>query len=274
MSDENNQIPTVFEMARKLSLTDTQYLEQIAALVSLLTNLKIEKDELEDLSRKNVDNAQVFFKPSLPGGWFYEHSFLEHIGFFLSTAGLIDHIDELIHSGKFFSTELHASEIEPPDWLSPKDNSGRTTFLFVGLHTLHKSIEAIEAIAKPINQLIAEGRQGDRSALKLAIKLDPLAITSPTVAAELLQSDVMDKGRFRKDLLAALRSPHKIQRVNHGVLRFVLKTMHDDGRLEKLSEADRYEFFCKRLAIYPDRNFEASDSLNRFIRSCVKSFRT
>lgn len=62
--------------------------------------------------------------------------------------------------------------------------------MFAALYTLIKTIHAIKATSWPINHFIAEGRKGDRFALQQAIKLDTVAITSPTsiMAAEGISS--------------------------------------------------------------------------------------
>lgn len=270
--DTPNQVSQ--ENAANLTLTDEQYLDATETLVGLMKSVAVDVQEFNTLAKVHPVKVVPLFKPSIPGGWFYEHTFNEHIDLFLHFSDLSGHFKELIDSGMFFENDFLSMEIDPPEWMNSDDDEDRKACMFTALYTLQKSIRAIEAVARPINQLIEEGRKGDRSALKLAIKLDVLAMTSPTVAAEIMKSDVIDKGRFRNEIKNSLRYPHRVKRVNHGMLRFVLKTMYADGRLEKLTEKNRYEFFCKRLQIYPDENFEAPYSLNRFIRHCVKSFRT
>jgi hypothetical protein len=214
------------------------------------------------------------FVPSLPGGWFYEHTLNEHIDLYLHFAGLSEHFKELIESGKFFKSALQAKPVEPPDWINEEDSEERMAVMLTALYTMQMSFKAIQMTSWPINHFIAMGRKGDRSALKTAIRLDALAISSPTVAAEIMKSDMLDGGKFRKDLKSALRSPRRVGNEKYGLLKFLLRLMHDDGRLEHLSEEDRYQFFCKDLKLYPDRNFETPESLNHLIRGYVSSFRT
>jgi hypothetical protein len=188
--------------------------------------------------------------------------------------GVSGHLIEKLKSSEFLTLGEEDLDLDPPEWLSTEEGKGRASAVFVALYTLRKSAQTIEATGQSINDLIALGRKGDRTALKLAIRHDPLALTCPTVAAEILKSELTDNGKFAIEIRNALRSPRDFNKVKHGLLRYVIRLAHEDGILEQMSEDIRYEFFCQKLNLYPDRNFEAKDSFNRFVREQVKTFRS
>lgn len=255
-------------------LTTEQYLDAIRQLVQLLRLGEADESEFRELAPTSAERIADFFHPTVAPGLFYELSLLEHVCAFLRLAGLEPHMQEILDSGRLFEAKLTDMEVEPPEWLLAEGGEAQSSLMFSALYTFLKSASAIKATSYSINYFIEKGHDGDRGALKQAVRLDTCAITAPTVAAEIMKSDVLDKGKFRKDLQSALRYPHRVDKVNHGILRFVLRTMHEDGMLDQLSEKDRYEFFCVELGLYPDKSDEAFDSLNRFIRGCVSSFRT
>ncbi|MGB7452256.1 MAG: hypothetical protein WBM36_09040 [Lysobacterales bacterium] len=258
----------------KYTLNKQQYLDAISEILKLLRIGENDEKELRELAPDKRDVLSSFLDPTIPAGCFYELSFLEHVAVFLGLAGLAEPLKNIIDQGELFTTDFTALKIEAPEWIDAKEDKSQKSMMFAALYTLVKTIHAIKATSWPINHFIAEGRKGDRSALQQAVKLDTAAITSPTVSAQIIKSDYLDKGRFRRQLNNALRYPHRIERVQHGLLRFVLRTMHDDGMLSQLDDDERFQFFCVEQGIYPNKNDESFDSLNRFIRGCVSNFRT
>jgi len=258
----------------KYTLNKQQYLDAIRVILKLLRVGEGDEEQLREAAPGNQEIMASFFDPTIPAGCFYEDPFFDHVQAFLGLADLSEHMQEIIDKGELFTTDFTAQEVGTPHWFDTEEGKTRKSMMFAALYTLIKSINAIKATSWPINHFIAEGRKGDRSALQLAVKLDTVAITSPTVAAEIMKSDFVDKGKFRRQLNNALRYPYKIERVQHGLLRFVLRTMHDDRVLNQLDDEECFQFFCVELSIYPNKNDESFDSLNRFIRGCVSNFRT
>src|SRR5690606_10274886 len=105
-----------------MTLTDSEYFDQIVSLVLLLQSIKADRNELLSLAQARKDKAKILFEPTLPGGWFYEHKFLEHIGLFLSFSDLNDFFKSQFESGQFFNTDFQTLEFEPPKWLSINDD--------------------------------------------------------------------------------------------------------------------------------------------------------
>ena len=48
--------------------------------------------------------------------------------------------------------------------------------------------------------------------------------------------------------------------------------MYEDDMLKKLSEEDRYEFFCVELELYPHKRKDPAGSLNRWIRRWQEAY--
>ena len=216
--DQVNQNPLV-----KNTLTDGEYLETIKGLLNLMDLVTGDENNLIKAAISSPDKADKMFVPSLPGGWFYEHSLNEHINFYLHFAGLSEHFKELIDSGQFFESALQVKPVETPEWINEEGAEERMAVMLTALYTMQMSFKAIQITSWPISHFIAQGRKGDRSALKTAIRLDALAISSPTVAAEIMRSDMLDGGKFRNELKSALRYPRRVEKEKYGLLKFSMR---------------------------------------------------
>lgn len=264
---------SIQEIRQNIS-TKGKKLDQIRLLVRLLDSLIADEKELRKLAPKNINQFQKMSCSPISAGHFYELTLIEHTLIFFYLAGLTDFLKKVTTNPEMIEQAIEDEQVEPPEWMNLDDYDARFGTFFAALYTLNKSINAIKSVGKPINQLLEEGFIKDRSLLKLAVKLDPVAITSPTISASLMLSDLMGKRDARTDMSSALKKPYKRRIVSHPRLQYVVRAMHDDGLLSDMSEEERYEFFCEDLGLYPATGEDPFQSLNRLIRRWEKKFRT
>ena len=265
MSKKNQEKSTANKIAK---------LKQIRLLVKLLDSLISDEKELRKLAPKNMKQVYRLSGSPLSAGHFYELTLAEHTVLFFYLAGLTDHLSKVTANPELIEKAIEEDGVEAPEWMDLENNESRLGLFFAALYTLNRSINAIKSVGMSINQLLEKGFLSDRSNLKLAVKLDPVAITSPTISSMLMISDLMGKKDLRSELSSALKKPYKRRKFAHPRLQYVVRALHDDGVLQDMSEEERYEFLCDELGLYPATGNDPFQGLNRLIRRWENKFRT
>lgn len=242
------------------------HLDLIRRLVFFLRNLdNLERELLEFTQHSSESIKSWCFSPVPPGFW-YELTFVEHLNLYVTIAGLSEHIKKMVDDGSLFTGKEELLEVEQPGWIEKSPDVLRRSIFFSALYALIKTMQAIKKVSQPINELIAEGANGNLDSLRLAVKLDPAALGSPSVSSMIVYHEYKGKNKLKTYLYNALKNPRNITPLDHPLLRFVLRFMYEDGILKLLTEEDRYEFFCVELELYPLNRSDPAGSLNRWIR--------
>lgn len=256
-------------------LEKVKKLNQIAQMVVLFDSLPVIEKMLQESAQEDTELLQKLCCPPRSAIHFYELKFIDH-SIFTSILGVCvnDLMDETKHS-EAIKKSLKEEDVQLPEWLSLGDDENLPAVMFAGYYTLCRSIRAVHAIGKSINQLLEEGSaKNDISLLKLAVKFDPMTISSPQILSKLMADEVIGKKDMRQELYNALKNPHKIEHVAHAELRYVVWALHEEGLLQEMSEEERYQFLCERLGLYPGKSDDRFDSLQRLIRRWQEDFRT
>ena len=251
---------------------DEPKLNLIRQLVFLLSSVDQLENDLFSLTRSDAPSIRALTFSPIPPGFWYELTFLEHVNVYSAVAGLTDHLNKQVKTGLLFTGKEELLDVDTPTWIDEDSDELRRSVFFSALYALIKSMQAIKRVSQPLNELIAEGANGNRDSLKLAIKLDPAAVGSPSVSSMIVYHELKGKNDFRKDLYNALKNPRKYTQQNHPFLRFVLRMMYEDGLLQTLSEEDRYDFFCVELNLYPIEGKDPAGGLNRWIRRWQEAY--
>ena len=247
---------------------------EIKALISYLRETRESAAELHTLISEKPE--KIFELVTWPCNWasIYEYPFVKHIAI---VAVAMEAKDELIamagSTNRMEAMDDFLDKIEPPKWLGEKNQISKTNLLFCSWYALLKSILCIELTGNTINGLLEKAREGDVKAICDAVRVDPHAINSPTIASFIAFAELFGDYEFLKKLSNAIARPLKTPKVDYGELRFVLSLLQDTNQLEKMTEEERYQLLCLDLGLYPSEG-GAADSLNKFIRRWQKSVRT
>lgn len=266
----------------EVGLNKVKKLNQIAQMKILLDSLPAIEKELQGSAQQDQELLRKLSSPPIGAVRFYELSIINH-SFFTTILGIC--VNDLMDKTALadpIKQSLKEEDVQLPAWLDLDDKENLPATMFAGHYTLCKSIRAIKTIGRSIDQLLSEGAaKNDISLLKLAVKFDPVTISSPQIVSRLLQEEILGKSvmgknanLLRKEVYNALKNPSKYEKVEHPELRYIVWALHEEGLLQEMSEEERYQFLCERLGFYPSRSFERFDSFNRLIRRWQEEFRT
>lgn len=243
----------------------------------LLNYLREAKNGYTEVREFLSENPEKIFKlVTWPCSWasIYEYPLAQHIA--IVAVAMEAHTD--IQSIAESSNRMEAMKkfidgIEPPTWLGDEEQISKASLFFCSWYALLKSVRCIELTGNTINGLIQKAREGDTKAILDAVRADPTAINSPTIASFAAFAELMNDYDFLKALSNAVARPFTKPKVDYGELRFALTLLQETGQLEKMSEENRYQLLSLDLGLYPSEGGGA-DSLNKFIRRWQKSLRT
>jgi hypothetical protein len=252
-------------------------LEQIRNLAGLLSHPESIEQHIRKIAWEEKSLFRKLCLTPISAGHFYELDIIEHSHFVIFLSALVSASTQGTELPDEMKEFLDEEKDNFPDWLDIDSDENLQANLFGGFYTLNKSIKAINAVGKSINQLLDEGSsKNDRSRLKMAVKLDPVAITSPQVSSMLMLAETLNKKDFRNDLHNALKKPYLKGFVAFAKLRFIVWALRKEGLLQDMSEIERYQFLHNELNLYKDNEDgeDHQDSLNRMIRRWEAEYRT
>lgn len=254
-------------------LTESQKFDQIRILARILEGYIANEEEFRKLlpsSRERI--AEMCFAP-VAAGHFYALDFKTHSVMMFFLAGLTDHLKDLAKNPASIEEFVNEQSRDIPEWINQEDTEMRLALFFACFYTLCRTIKAIQQVGQSINELLEAGLD-DVAMLQLAVKLDPLAMSSPHISALLTYEELKGSSKLRRKLSTALRKPYKRPVVTHAKLRYITRALHDERLLESMSEEARYHFLCEELNLYPNAGKDPFGSLNRMLRRWENRFRT
>ncbi|OMG54697.1 hypothetical protein BJN45_05665 [Azonexus hydrophilus] len=223
-----------------------------------MPRLEIEEAEMRSILIER--RADLFASDCLPASWshLYELPFPEHVS---KIAGDFD----ALHAIKAYSSaqrpiQVLASYIQQLDEddseLTPeeKEKLRPNLALIFGLVTsLLKSLQSLMAYGTYLNDLVAQVRQGNRqgdTALFKAVKIDPSAMSAPSISARISRAVLEDDQTFLSALKRAINAPlSKQHQANADKIRFVLQVLQE-SKVERLNDDELHDLFVRQLALY------------------------
>lgn len=138
-------------------------------------------------------------------------------------------------------------------------------------------IAAFKAIAAEIrarcfygqgmHSFIAAGQRGNDLGYLRAVEIDPVVQWHPALVDRVSREAVAGRTDFATNLRkAAETGPSGYIDKDLHQLRYLLGLLHELGVLEESSDAERYEFFCHELGLYPDTGRNPKAALCTFIK--------
>src|SRR5690554_2853055 len=136
---------------------DEPKLDLIRQLIFLLSSVDQLENDLFSLTRSDAASIRAMTFSPIPPGFWYELTFLEHLNVYSAVAGLTDHLNEQIKTGRLFTGKEELLDADTPTWIDEDPDELRRSIFFSALYALIKSMQAIKRVSQPLNELIAEG---------------------------------------------------------------------------------------------------------------------
>lgn len=241
-------------------------------LLEIVDQIKMIGKEIDQLSQKPGEKSNKLNQlksATVTSGKFYELSYLEHSSKLFELAELKEKSEGLMETENRVLAARPLYETPPPAWFTSDLDDIRSADARVYFCTLIMNFYAINIYGVPINfmiQFVKDGHEKSLKALKDAVRIDPSSVSCPTIANRLQLAKMTNDEEVPTAIINALRSPKIEPPDQHGVLRFILLLLHEMGRLESMSEVERYELICLKLKLYPVTGSDPARSLSQFIR--------
>lgn len=221
-----------------------------------LSRLLALQDGVHSMARMN---AQVANSPRLKAllareglffqwSWLYELSYAEMIACGLSAIGEAHLIASAAAADDPQESLIADAEAYDPDPHRPKASQllQGVAFMVAGFH----SMRAIELYSKPLNRLIAEGREGNDDSFLKAVRVDPSSLSSPSLAKRVSLASMRGERKFLKRIhKAALEGPNKGLLV-YRKLRTATTLLDEAGAFQKASRKRIYSVLVEELRLY------------------------
>lgn len=135
------------------------------------------------------------------------------------------------------------------------------------LRASHAENRARTTYGQGMYALVSAGQRGNDEGYFRAVSIDPTVQCHPVLIERLSREAMAGRSSFAGKLRKAATEgpPGKIDK-ELGQLRFVLAFFREIGVLQKLSDAQRYEFFCQRLELYSHTDKNPKAALCTFIK--------
>jgi hypothetical protein len=118
-----------------------------------------------------------------------------------------------------------------------------------------------------MHALVKAGKTGNDKGYLRAVSIDSAVQWHPSVAERLTREAFNGHAAFAKKLNKVVKDgSSKAIDKDLGQLRYVLGFLHELGLLKQMSDAERYDFFCKQLGLYPDTGKNPKAALCTFIK--------
>lgn len=193
--------------------------------------------------------------------WAYELELSEMVALMLMTVDELGMVKDAVQSEDPQQSIIDATKV-----YEPGPERVRPTRLLFGTALLMASFNSMRSLglySQSLNSLIHAGRNGDDDSLVSAVRVDPTAITAPSVAKRLAIATMAGEKRFlRRITKAAGEGPHKAL-LAFDELRFATALLKEAGAFEVATRSQLYETLVSRLGLYEHRKGDPMKGLFR-----------
>lgn len=208
-------------------------LDQLRLLIALLPELDRLHSEMPAVFAEKQEKFNSVLTPGFSWSHFYELPIQEHLGTIAIIAGLAPNLAEAVATDDPQQFLINDLKDGLQDWQGGHDGLFELKHLLGVVYSTKNTLDCLMVYGYYINELIAQVRGGDSSALFKAIRIDPTVASCPT-AADRISRAVMEQNKpFLHDLHTAFggRTGDQAAYLNH--FRYVMQVLREGGALEK-----------------------------------------
>lgn len=215
----------------------------------------------------------------------YELPFLDHLARYIAALELVEdvekiasapnHIEALGDLLRGMDAEIDAAFESATQEELEQFRESIPVLLALATSVLH-SLRCLLIFGCYLNDLIAEARAGDESALFKAIRIDPTVVGCPTAIVYISRAVLVDDKRFLGKLKRALDGKlQKREQANFQKMRFVLQILYEAGAT-LLTDEQLHELFVNQLHLYSadSKAGDVTKNLRKFVNQYMKAHTT
>lgn len=252
--------------------------ENLEDIHKLLKDLRDISPFFRNMTHENAGKIVEEFDIQLNWSFFYTLPFPDHLSLLIKSLNLND---DLSYAAKQSNPQSCLLSLWRDKKIKDWDGGYEGRFSQGGAIALAisfiRSFESILVFNKPLNRLVSDLREGDKSALRKILQIDHSAVSVPEIARGLMYAELEHRVSFFNQIGNAIKEKDTTKDkkdLEHGELRFFLALLQESDELKRLSEEQCYQLFCLQLKLFPDGGTDPAGSLNRFIRRWKKNTRT
>lgn len=228
---------------------------EVADQLPTLQNLNILLASRPKFRRAVVESGTVF-----QWAWAYELSMAELVGLMAWAIDAQDEVVTIIESDDPQETMLRFAErdeevvvpVEVPVW--------RKLLVLELLVACIKCFECYRSYSVSLCELVAKARTGNSEAILQAVRVDPTALATPSIAERLSLAVLQGEKRLLKRVKGAFATP-RLKLVMYTDLRFVEVLLHEAGAIKPENYDHIYDVIVNRLGLYDHRGEDARKGL-------------
>lgn len=132
---------------------------------------------------------------------------------------------------------------------------------------MYANFRAQATYGQSMFSLLQAGINGNDKGFIKAVSIDPTIQSHPAIVERISQSLIAKRNTFFNTLQkAAINGTSKKIEKDHNQLRFILGLLYQMNILQQLTDAQRYQLFCKEFTLYADSGENPKAAVCTFIK--------
>lgn len=248
---------------------------QIQQILFIRQEFKAKEEELVAAVRENGSRYWAEIVPPYYWATFYDAPFTRLLAGFLVVSGLSEDLQAFSTSPDPQQAVLDAAFVDPErGWDGGFNGQFEQKHLIGYLYAVVRNIDYMSFYGRTSHSLANGIRSGNDRDLFRLVRVDRSALAAPVVGDRLAKAQLEGDEDFFRSLRNAISGVSEKRDDRYDDLRFTLAMLDEDGTLDALTIDQKYDLFCLRLNIYPDREGASAEALEKYINRWKKDFRT
>jgi len=249
--------------------------DQLKKLFASHVKYTDEREEFKGTVAEKSEKLETYLKHALPWSYWYELPFNLFIVIVLDAFGLRDQFMEAARSSDPQQAVIDLmDEDDEPDKEFDDRTDEEKGYFFSLYFALDFNIRSLRIFSKYLNQLVSEAKNDDE-ALFDAVLIDPLVVSSPSIAKRIQKSSLEnDKDFFQKLAKSITKTRPRRPEKELDDTRLILAILNECKSLSEIPPQQMYEVITKELRAYPGIDNNTYETFRRFYHRHKKTIGT
>lgn len=227
--------------------------DQFQRLRAALPKFRQESEEFQEaMASASPEKIREIFSDGIWWAPLYELSMVQNLAFLIYALGETERLKEIAQLPDPQEAMLQEMEEDRElEWDGGPNNAFSKSDLIALLMALQRNVLSIMIYKRSVAALVQEVNDGNDDSLFAAIRIDPTAISCPSIAARISKAVLVRDKRFYGRLRNAMKGLTQKHWENYKDLRYSLAVLRDMG-FNQMTDAQLEHLLVKVLKVYPD----------------------
>jgi hypothetical protein len=227
--------------------------DQFQRLGAALPQFRQESTEFQEaFASASADKIREIIGDGIWWAPMYEFSMTLNVAFLIYVLGEADRIKQIASLPD--PQEILLKELEEGrdfEWDGGPNKAFEVSDLVALIVALQRNVLSIMIYKRSICTLVQEVNEGNDDSLFAAVRVDPTAMSCPSIAARISKAVLVGDKRFYGRLKSAMKGPTQKHWENYKDLRYSLAVLREMG-FDQMTDAELEHLLVKVLKVYPD----------------------